>query len=82
MTRLDFVTEPSFKCPNDKAGDVAFIKATHEIGGRDAVKEYMASGLFPLSVSFNLGEIVDGKHRCQSCLSLCQRFLSPYAQRR
>jgi hypothetical protein len=52
MTRLDFVTD-------DEAGDVAFIKATRTIGGRDAIEEYMASGLFPLLVSFNLGEIAE-----------------------
>jgi hypothetical protein len=61
MTRLDFVVEPSFKCPDDEAGDVAFIKATRAIGGRDAVEEYMACGLFPLSTSFNLGDIADGE---------------------
>jgi hypothetical protein len=61
MTRLDFVTEPSFHCPGNEAGDMAFIKVTCAIGGRDAVEEYMACGLFPLSGSFNLGEIFEGK---------------------
>jgi hypothetical protein len=61
MTTLDFVMEPSFKCPNDEAGDMAVIKATRTIGGRDDVEEYMACGLFPLSVGFNLVEIADGK---------------------
>jgi hypothetical protein len=61
MTRLDFVTEPSFQCPDDEASDVAFIKATRMIGGWDAVEEYMACGLFPFSVSFNLGEIAEGE---------------------
>jgi hypothetical protein len=61
MTRLDFVMEPSFQCPDDKAGEVAFIKATSAIGGQDAVEEYMACGHFPLSVSFSLGEIAEGE---------------------
>jgi hypothetical protein len=61
MTRLDFVTEPSFMCPNDEASDMAINKATHTIGGQDVVEEYMACGLFPLSTGFNLGEIADGK---------------------
>jgi hypothetical protein len=61
MTRLDFVMEPSFQCPDDEAGEVAFIKATRAIGGRDAVEEYMACGLFPLSASFSLGEIAEGE---------------------
>jgi hypothetical protein len=34
MTRLDFVTESSFQCPDDEGGDVAFVKATRTIGGR------------------------------------------------
>jgi hypothetical protein len=36
MTGLDFATEPPFECPTGDAGDVAFVKATHSIGGRDA----------------------------------------------
>jgi hypothetical protein len=40
---------------------VAFVKATHTIGGRDAVEEYMACGLSPLSANFNLGEIAEGE---------------------
>jgi hypothetical protein len=39
------------------ASDMAFVKATCTIGGRDAVEEYMACGLFPLSMSLDLGEI-------------------------
>jgi hypothetical protein len=61
MTRLDFVTKPSFNCPDDEAGDMAFIKATRTIGCRDTMEEYMACGLFTLSASFNLGEIADGE---------------------
>jgi hypothetical protein len=59
MTRLDFMMEPSFKCPDDDAGDVALIKAARTSGGRDTVEKYMACGIFPLSASFNLGEIAD-----------------------
>jgi hypothetical protein len=33
MTTLDFAMEPLFECANDDAGDVAFVKATHSIGG-------------------------------------------------
>jgi hypothetical protein len=48
MTALDFAMEPPFECGDDDAGDVAFVKATRSIGGRDAIEEYMACGLFPL----------------------------------
>jgi hypothetical protein len=60
MTELDFVTEPPFECPDGDAGDVAFVKATHTIGGQDVVK-YMAYELLPLLASFGLGEVADGE---------------------
>jgi hypothetical protein len=59
MAMLDFVMEPPFECSDDDAGDVAFIKATHCIGARDVVEEFMACGLSPLSTNFGLGEVVD-----------------------
>jgi hypothetical protein len=55
MTALDFVTEPPFECPDGDAGDVAFIKATHSIGGRDVIEEYMVYGLSPFVGEFQLG---------------------------
>jgi hypothetical protein len=61
MTRLDFVTEPSFQCLDDEAGDVAFIKVTRAIGGRDTIEEYLACGFFALSVSFKMGKISEGE---------------------
>jgi hypothetical protein len=61
MTALDFATEQAFECPDGDASDVTFVKATRSIGGRDAIEEYMACGLFPLSVNFDLGEIADGE---------------------
>jgi hypothetical protein len=61
MMGLDFAMEPSFECLADNAGDMAFIKAMRTIDSRNTMKEYMACGLFHLSVSFGLGEIVDGE---------------------
>jgi hypothetical protein len=46
---LDFKTEPSFECGNNDASYAAFVSATRSIGGWDAIEEYMACGLFPLS---------------------------------
>jgi hypothetical protein len=60
MAALDFAMEPSFECSDDDATDVAFVKATHSIGGQDTVEEYMACRLFPLLASFSLGEVSDG----------------------
>jgi hypothetical protein len=61
MIKLDFVMKSSFECPNDEAGDAAFVKVTHTIDGQDAVEEYVSCRLFPSSVSFDLGEIADGE---------------------
>jgi hypothetical protein len=51
MSALDFAMEPSFECANDNASDVTFVNATCSIGSRDAVEEYLACGLLPLSTS-------------------------------
>jgi hypothetical protein len=59
MTDLSFVTDPPFDCSDGEVSDAAFVKATRTIGCRDAVDEYMAFGLLPLSVSFGLGEVDD-----------------------
>jgi hypothetical protein len=61
MTGLDFLMESPFECAEDDADDVAFVKATLSIGGRDDVEEYMACMLFPLSKSFGLGEVANGE---------------------
>jgi hypothetical protein len=49
MTALDFVTEPPFECPDGDAGDVVEM----------SLRSIWSMGFPPLSVSFNLGEIVD-----------------------
>jgi hypothetical protein len=61
MMGLDFAMEPSFECLADNAGDMAFVKAMRTIDSQNTMKEYMTCGLFHLSVSFSLGEIVDGE---------------------
>jgi hypothetical protein len=60
MVPLDFSTDPSFECTDNDSGDLAFIRATSLNGGRDAVQEYLACGMFPLSANFSFAEIVDG----------------------
>jgi hypothetical protein len=61
MMGLDFTMEPPFECPDDDGSDMAFVKVTHTIGGRDVVEEFMAYELFPLLVSFSLDEITEGE---------------------
>jgi hypothetical protein len=61
MSNLEFVMEPSYQCPDDETGDVAFLKATRVTGDQNIVGDFMACELFPLSMSFNLGEISEGE---------------------
>jgi hypothetical protein len=63
MSPLDISTDHMFDCADDDSGGVAFVRATSLIGGQNAVKEYLACGLFLLLVSFSLGEIADGEVR-------------------
>jgi hypothetical protein len=57
---LDFLTEPPFDYADDDSGDVAFIKATKFIRGRDTVEEYLACGMYPLSVSVSFDGVANG----------------------
>jgi hypothetical protein len=68
MTRLDFVTEPFFECVDNEAGDVAFVKATHTIDGRDYRGVY---GLqtFPLVDKLQLGQNCQGKNTSVEAIS-------------
>jgi hypothetical protein len=57
---LDFQTEPPFDCTDDYSGDVSFIKAAKFIGGRDAVEEYLACSMYPLSTNVSFKRGADG----------------------
>jgi hypothetical protein len=59
MSALDFLTEPPVDYIDTDVGDVAFVRATCVIGGRDAIEEYLACGQYPLSSDFGFGEIHD-----------------------
>jgi hypothetical protein len=56
MSALDYLMEPSVNCSDTDAGDAAFVQGTRMIGGRDTVEEYLACGMYPLSVHFGLGK--------------------------
>jgi hypothetical protein len=52
MTCLNYLMEaPSSGGPED-ANFAAFVETTSSVGGRDAVEEFLASGLWPLSEKF------------------------------
>jgi hypothetical protein len=54
MSALDYAIELELECPDDDSNDVAFAQATTTIGGRDAVKEYVARKMYPLVVALAL----------------------------
>jgi hypothetical protein len=41
--------DPPFNCVDDDSRDIAFVQATKFIGGRDAVEEFIACGMYPLA---------------------------------
>jgi hypothetical protein len=60
LCSLDFQTEPPFNCVDEDSRDVAFVKATNFIGGRDAVEEYLASKMYPLCASVSFKRVTHG----------------------
>jgi hypothetical protein len=49
MCSLEFRMDPPFYCVDDDSGDIAFVQATKFIGGRDAMGEFIACGMYPLA---------------------------------
>jgi hypothetical protein len=54
MTHLIHETDVSSSCGPEDGDLKAFVEATSLIGGRDAVEEFLASGLWPLGCRFRL----------------------------
>jgi hypothetical protein len=57
---LDFQTCPPFDCADEDSRDVAFIRATNFIGGRDAVEEKLACRMYPMSASVGFERVANG----------------------
>jgi hypothetical protein len=53
MSKLDYAIEPEVECLDNDPNDVAFVRATATIGGRDAVEEYVACKIYSLAASFS-----------------------------
>jgi hypothetical protein len=51
MSVLDFRTEPPFNCADNDSGDITFVWVTKFIGGRDAIEEFLACGVYPMAAS-------------------------------
>jgi hypothetical protein len=52
MSVIDYTVEPEVECPDDDMNDVAFVRATNTIEGRDAVEEFLACKMYPLVAGF------------------------------
>jgi hypothetical protein len=52
MVKMNYLTEVPSCCDLMDANIMAFIEVTSLIGGRDAVEEFLASGLWPLGQQF------------------------------
>jgi hypothetical protein len=52
MTKMYYLTEVPFSCGPKDANVAAFIEVASLIGGRNVVKEFLASGLWPLGQQF------------------------------
>jgi hypothetical protein len=52
MGELDYALESEVECMNNDPNDVAFVRATATIRGRDVVEEYVACKIYPLAASF------------------------------
>jgi hypothetical protein len=53
MTQLNYLTEVPFECALDDVNVAAFVEAASFIGGRDAVEEFLACGMWPLHEKFS-----------------------------
>jgi hypothetical protein len=53
MTRLNHETDVSSSCGPEDTDFTAFLEATSLISSRNAVEEFLASGLWPLGRHFN-----------------------------
>jgi hypothetical protein len=60
MCSLDFHTTPPFDCADDDSGDIAFVRATKFIVGRDVIEEFLACGVYPLAANVGFDRVVAG----------------------
>jgi hypothetical protein len=61
MSNLEYLTEPPHNCPVDDSNDKAFVHASMTIGGRDIVKEFIASEIWPLDAGLDFGEVAEAE---------------------
>jgi hypothetical protein len=59
MSVLDYEVEPLVDCPDTDVNNVAFIWATTTLRGHAAAEEFLACGMYPLSVGFGFKNVID-----------------------
>jgi hypothetical protein len=57
MSKLDYAVELEVECPDNDPNNVAFVRVTATIGGRDTVEEYVACKMYPLAVGFGFESV-------------------------
>jgi hypothetical protein len=60
VSALNYTVEPEVECSDDDPNDAAFIRATNTIRGRDAIEEFVACKMFPLSSGFGFKDVTIG----------------------
>jgi hypothetical protein len=59
MKEAEVDVEPSVDCLDTDMNDVSFVRVTTMMRGRYAVKEFLACGVYPLSVNFSFKGVID-----------------------
>jgi hypothetical protein len=59
MSVLDYEVEHAVDCPYTDVNNIAFIQATTMIRGHDAVEEFLACGMYPLSAGFSFKDVTN-----------------------
>jgi hypothetical protein len=62
--------DPPFDYANDDLGDIAFVQATKFIGGRDAMEEFIACGMYPLAAGADFDRVA-------TCTTLVSKLKVP-----
>jgi hypothetical protein len=57
MSKLDYAIELEVECTDNDPNNVAFVRVTATIGGRDTVEEYVACKMYPLVVGFGFESV-------------------------
>jgi hypothetical protein len=60
MNALDYTMELEVDCPDNDVNDVAFVRVIAIIGGHNAVEEFLACGMYPLSSGFGFRDVAVG----------------------